>query len=163
MNGSEWFAYQLQSTLDGLIWSAGQLPRERYYALPPSPLGEWAASQHIFHMLEYERDLALPSMYQWLGAPPAVRKQAEGNDPHNLPAMEEMLLEFQEVRQAEIALLSKFAEDHWNTSQNTTFWGAVNLSWLVSKTYQHTLEHTHDILRIVLFWDRTLKRTAQPK
>lgn len=162
MNSAEWFEYQLQSTLDGIIWAAGQLPKERYYVLPPSPLGEWSASQHIFHMLEYERDLALPSMQQWLGASPALRRP-DANDQPNPPAVEELLDEFQQVRQAEIALLRKFDDSTWDSTRNTTFWGEVNLSWLVSKTYQHTLEHTHDILRLVLFWDRILQRMAQAK
>ena len=35
-------------------------------------------------------------------------------------------------------------------------WGPVTLSWVVSKTYQHTAEHTGDILRIALFWDSWL-------
>ena len=97
-------------------------------------------------------------MQQWLGAPPAVRK--EGSEKGNPPTIEELLTEFEQVRQAEIALLSKFDDDQWNSYENTTFWGEVSLFWLVSKTYQHTLEHTHDILRLALFWDRILKRTA---
>jgi hypothetical protein len=158
MNSSKWFEYQLQSTLDGFLWAVQQLSEERFYALPPSSLGEWSAAQHILHMLEYERDLALPSMHQWLGAPPAVRKAVNEGD---IPAVEKMLTEFEQVRQAEIALLSRFDDEKWKSNQSTTFWGDVSLFWLVSKTYQHTLEHTHDILRLALFWDRVLKRMAQ--
>jgi hypothetical protein len=29
----------------------------------------------------------------------------------------------------------------------------VTLRWVVSKTLQHTFEHTNNILRIALFWD----------
>src|SRR5919109_1352185 len=102
MKMSQWFEYQLRSTLDGFIWAVGQLPEERFYARPPAALGEWSASQHIFHILEYEKNLALPSMHQWLGAPPAVRKQQEWNDQQNPPTVAEMLIEFEQVRQTEI-------------------------------------------------------------
>ncbi len=161
MNVSKWFEYQLHSTLDGFLWAAQQVPEERFHARPPAALGEWSASQHVLHMLEYERDLALPSMHQWLGAPPAVRKAASEIDQQNPPGVEKMLVEFEQVRQAEIGLLNQFDDATWKSNQNTTFWGEVSLLWLVSKTYQHTLEHTHDVLRLALFWDRILKRMAQ--
>lgn len=159
MELSHWFEYQLQSTLEGLIWAVRQVPKERSHLLPPTSLGEWSASQHISHILAYERNLALPSMYQWLGTPPPARK--ERNENQNPATLGEMLNEFEQVRHAEIALLVKFDEDTWNSIKNTTFWGEVSLFWLVSKTYQHTLEHTHDILRLALFWDRVLKRMTQ--
>ena len=161
MELSNWFEYQLRSTLDGFIWAIQQLPQERHYVLPPTSLGEWSVSQHLLHMLEYEQNLALPSMQQWLGAPPAVRKEGDENEKRNSPTIEEMLTQFEQVRQAEIALLSKFDDETWNSNRNTTFWGEVSLFWLISKTYQHTLEHTHNILRLALFWDRILKRTAK--
>jgi hypothetical protein len=158
MELSKWFDYQLRSTLDGFLWAVQQLPRERLYALPPSPLGEWSAAQHVFHMLTYEQKLALPTMYQWLGAPPVARevngKQAE----EELPAVEEMLSQFKQVRESQLAMLLKFEDADWNFVRSTTFWGEVSLYWLVCKTYEHTNEHTHDILRLVLFWDRIIAR-----
>jgi hypothetical protein len=33
------------------------------------------------------------------------------------------------------------------------FWGNVTLLWLVSKTFQHTAEHIHDVMSMALFWD----------
>jgi hypothetical protein len=153
---SKWFDYQLRSTLDGFIWAVQQLSNERLYAIPPVPLGEWSAAQHVFHMLEYEERLALPSMHQWLGAPPVPRYQNQGEQ--DLPVVEEMLAQFEQIRQEEIDLLPRFSEEAWEAKQKTTFWGAVSLRWLVGKTYQHTLEHTHDLLRLSLFWDRILER-----
>ena len=132
MDTSQWFDNQLQSTLDGFLWAVRQLPQERFYVLPPASLGEWSTAQHILHMLEYERDLALPSMHQWLGDPPAVRKTTDASE---TPAVEKMLTEFEQVRRAEIALLHKFDEETWKSNQTTTFWGEVSLFWLVSKTY----------------------------
>jgi hypothetical protein len=54
MERSQWFAYQLRSTLDGFIWAVRQLPEERFYLLPPVARGEGSAAQHNFHMLEAE-------------------------------------------------------------------------------------------------------------
>ena len=155
----KWFEYQLQSTRDGLIWAVRQLPVERMYIIPPAllGLGEWSAAQHVFHMLEYEEKLFLPSMQQWLGAPPAVDTRIE----QGLPSVEEMLAQFDHVRREEINLLPHFSPGTWDSKQKTTFWGEVNLSWLICKTYQHTLEHTHDILSLVLFWDRRIARMAR--
>ena len=158
MELSKWFDHQLRSTLDGFTWAVQQLPVERLYATPPAPLGEWSAAQHVFHLLEYEENLALPSMHQWLGAPLVIRY--ESLDDAASPSIEELLSRFKSVRQEEIELLPKFSQAAWELKQKTTFWGDVSLRWLVSKTYQHTLEHTHDILRLSLFWDRIIVRMA---
>ena len=161
MELSKWFDYQLRSTLAGFIWAVQQLPKERWYALPPEALGEWSAAQHVFHMLIYEQKLALPTMNQWLGAPPAARAVDSKTEEQELPSIEEMLSQFKQVRESEIEMLLKFADADWKSIRSTTFWGDVSLYWLVCKTYQHTNEHTHDVLRLGLFWDRILARMAQ--
>lgn len=161
MEFAKWFDYQLRSTLDGFLWAVQQLPSERLYALPPTPLGEWSAAQHVFHMLVYEQKSALPSMYQWLGSPPVAREADSKKIEQELPPIEEMLSQFRQVRESEIGLLPRFEDGDWNSNRPTTFWGEVSLYWLVCKTYQHTTEHTHDILRLGLFWDRILRRMTQ--
>lgn len=161
MELSEWFDYQFRSTLDGFVWAVRQLSQERWYMLPPAPLGEWTAAQHVYHMLVYEQKSALPTMHQWLGAPPAARELDSKDVERDLPPMEEMLSQFESARNSEIDLLSKFKDDDWNATRGTTFWGEVSLFWLVCKTYQHTAEHTHDVLRLSLFWDRITKRISQ--
>jgi hypothetical protein len=160
MELSKWFDSQLRSTLDGFIWSVQQVPKERWYASPPAPLGEWSAAQHIFHMLHYEEKLALPSMQQWLGVPAAAREEADEETWNNPPPIERMLDQFNAVRLTEIDLLPSFDETAWRSAQKTTFWGEVSLYWLVCKTYQHTLDHTQDILGLALFWDRVLARRS---
>ncbi|HSB00788.1 MAG TPA: DinB family protein [Anaerolineales bacterium] len=160
MELSQWFDYQLRSTLDGFIWAVQQLPIERLSVSPPVPLGEWPATQHVFHMLDYEKRLALPTMHQWLGKPGVIAPTVEGDSEHGFPGIDEMLTEFRQIRNSEINLLAKFNPADWNTIQKTTVWGEVSLYWLVCKTYQHTVEHTHDVLRLALFWDRIIKRLA---
>jgi hypothetical protein len=96
MELSKWFDCQLRSTLDGYTWAVRQVPEERIYTAPPAPLGEWSAAQHSFHMLDYEKRLALPSMYQWLGQPAPPRGEAEDFTRDTHP-VSEMLTEFQHV------------------------------------------------------------------
>jgi hypothetical protein len=154
MELSQWFDYQLRSTLDGFVWAVRQVPEDRLYTLPPAALGEWSAAQHVFHMVDYEERLALPSMSQWLGVPPVIPEVEDviEKGPRQVDAK---LAQFEKVRQAEINLLSKFEPDAWQTVMRTTFWGDVSLFWLVCKTYQHTSEHTHNVLSLTLFWDTT--------
>jgi hypothetical protein len=65
---------------------------------------------------------------------------------------ESLLAEFKRVRDEQVQLLARYDDLAWNSTRET-IWGPVTLSWVVSKTYQHTAEHTSDILRIALFWD----------
>jgi hypothetical protein len=69
MNLSKWFYDQLQASADGFVWGAQQVPIARRNVRPPEALGEWTAARHIFHMVYYEQNIALPSMQQWLGKP----------------------------------------------------------------------------------------------
>jgi hypothetical protein len=160
MELSQWFDYQLRSTLDGFVWAVRQVPQERLYTLPPASLGEWSAAQHVSHMLDYEERLALPSMAQWLGVPPVIPEDSERGIEQDPPSLDGKLAQFEQVRQAEISLLSKFDHDAWGKVMRTTFWGDVSLFWLVCKTYQHTAEHTHNVLSLTLFWDTTIRRPA---
>jgi DinB family protein len=160
MELSQWFDYQLRSTLDGFIWAVQQVPKDRLYTLPPKSLGEWSAAQHVFHILEYEEKFALPTMSQWLGVPPVIPEAGEGRIEQGPPQIEEKLVQFEQVREAEIGMLPKFDLDAWSAVKRTTFWGDVTLYWLVCKTYQHTLEHTHNVLGLTLFWDTTIRHPA---
>jgi len=56
------------------------------------------------------------------------------------------------VRAEQIALLPRFENTLWEERRGA-LWGPVTLRWVVSKTYQHTCEHSHDVLRLALFWD----------
>lgn len=163
LNYSAWFRKHLQASADGFIWGIGQVPAERLYLLPPASLGDWPAARHVFHMLYYERTIALPSMGQWLGGPGLSDQElreldedaawAEGHEIGDLKK------EFRAVRDEQIGLLSELSEEAWHEKREAV-WGPVSLLWVVSKTYQHTAEHTNDLLRIALFWDLALARKA---
>lgn len=156
MNLSEWFYQQLQASADGLVWGAQQVPVARRNVRPPEALGEWTAARHIFHMVFYEQYIALPSMQQWLGSPlPPEGEEEDVLWNKRSDEIENLLAEYKKVRDEQIQLLGKFNDQAWNSTRETV-WGPVTLTWVVSKTYQHTAEHTSDILRIALFWDSWL-------
>jgi hypothetical protein len=93
---------------------------------------------------------------QWLGKPLPLEGVAEdvawreGSD-----NVENLLAGFTKVRNEQMQLLARFDDLTWNSIRET-IWGVVTLRWVVSKTFQHTAEHTGDILRIALFWDSWL-------
>lgn len=162
MSLSIWFGGQLHSSMENFLWSLGEVPTARLFLTPPHGLGDWSAAQQLFHVLAYERDCVVSSMRQRLGEPkPTVfeeswdenaewQKAQAGVIGTNL--LDEMQTHFRRVRQAQIDLLPHFTDDHWMQTRDTG-WGDIPLKWLVSKTWQHTYEHTSNVMRIVLFWD----------
>jgi DinB superfamily len=157
MNASQWFSEQLQHSADTFVWTVRQLPPARQYVPPPRHPEEWPAARHVFHMLYYERGIALPFMRYWLGETlpelagyyeneDAAWKDDQGYD------LEQMLTQFQAVRNEQIQLLPQFSDAAWDEIRETV-WGFVPLRWVVTKTLQHTYEHIHDVLRMMLFWD----------
>ncbi len=111
-------------------------------------------ARHVFHMMYYESKLALPSMRQWLGEEVHLSEKdlQEENDWHIGVDLVATLEGFRKVRIEEIALLERCDEETLERSLDTWAWGEATLRWLVTKTLQHTFEHTHDILAIALFW-----------
>jgi hypothetical protein len=154
MNLSQWFHDQLQSSADGFVWGAEQVPEARRKIQPPAGLGEWSAARHVFHLVYYERTIALPGMQQWLGRelPPTEDLDEDVAWSQKQETLESLLDQFRRVRAEQVALLPGFDEPAWHATRETV-WGPMSLLWVVSKTYQHTAEHTNDILRIALFWD----------
>ena len=69
MDLSRWFQDQLRGGLDGFAWALQQLPQQRHSATPPPALGEWPARRHLFHLLFYEQQIALPALRWWLDGP----------------------------------------------------------------------------------------------
>ncbi len=160
MDLQKWFGQQLQTSGDVFAWAVDQVPGERLQASPPLSLGEWTATRHVFHMLFYEKTLALPSMNQWLGAPtPVLGSLSKAEEAAYDPSMRtsDLLTQFVEVRQQQITLLSRFPRFAWEEPRSAV-WGSVTLRWVLTKTLQHTAEHTHDVLRLSLFWDMNLAR-----
>lgn len=163
MDLSSWFGTQLTTGAEGFIWAVEQVPSERRWLTPPKLLGEWNAARHIFHMLYYEQNAVVPCMNIWLGQSPAINDAdydeeiawGAGQD------LQTMFTDFRRVRASQLELLPNFNEELWHEARPTPFWGDVTLLWLVSKTFQHTAEHTHDVMRMALFWDAFARREQE--
>jgi hypothetical protein len=154
MNIALQFQRLLQASGEGFVWSARQVPDPRRYLHPPVGLGEWSATRHIFHLVFYEQTFALPAMRWWLAEPPQPLPGLDEEEAwgEGKEAVESLLTEFQKVRDEQLALLAQFTGPVWNTSR-MFYSGPVTLAWLVTKTIQHTADHTNGLLRIALFWD----------
>jgi hypothetical protein len=152
MDLSQWFQEQLQASAEGFIWSVLQVPEARRNLQPPIGLGEWSAARHTFHLLYYEQTIALPSMKQWLDEPMPSDRNEDVAWIQNSESIENFLEQFHSVREQQIAILPKFEQATWHAPRRT-IWGIVPLLWVVSKTFQHTAEHTSDVLQLRLWWD----------
>lgn len=162
-NLSAWFQEQLAHSAETFAWAIEQVPEERRWLAPPHKPEEWPMARHVFHMMYYESKLALPSMRQWLGEEVHLSEEEldEDNDWSTDINLAATLNEFRKVRAEEIALLKRFDEEALERTLDTWAWGEVTLRWLVTKTLQHTFEHTHDILAIALFWRSWVKRAEE--
>ena len=155
-----WLSDELGRSGSGFDWALRHVPADRLGLTPPSGLGEWSAVRHLFHLVWYEREIALPTMRLWLGGPPFTEEglDEEGDWTADRAGveLEAWLRTFTAGRDEQRGLLARLDPAAW-TTERTTGWsdlpGSVPLRWVVAKTYQHTAEHTSDVLRIALFWD----------
>jgi len=106
-------------------------------------------------------------MYKWLNGP--LPPDGDWHDDDNTwvkvqeRGFEELIAEFWRVRQAQIELLDQFSTIDWSTPRET-FFGPKPLSWMVTKTFQHTYEHGDTLLRMGLWWEDILEEDAgKPK
>ncbi len=161
MNLAEWFSYQLEAGGDGFIWAVEQIPPERLWIAPPPRFGLWPAARQAYHVFNYDTNLALPEMRQWLGAPtpsPAHRSAWEHEDDDwQRWNVNDVLARLQKARAEQSALLNEFGNGLWDEERDT-IWGLVTLKWAVSKTVQHTAEHACTVMQMALFWDRVVAR-----
>lgn len=159
MQLSEWFDKQLQSSAEGLVWGAEQVPAERHFRQPPRNLGQWSVARHLFHMVDYEQKFVLPLMRQWLGEPKPVFVYDEEDTWQRLQGetIEPIVAQFRAVRSEQLALLPLFKASTWSEERQTFDKDeTATLLWVVTKTYQHTAAHTNDLLRMALFWEISL-------
>lgn len=158
MERSEWFARQLAVGQEFFAWAVGQMPDALLCVPPPRRPDDWPAARHVFHLAYYERTLALPIMRQWAGGPPPQTLGIEDDAAHEERAwlaahdtpLGDLLGQLQSIREEQIQLAQQFADAVWDEPRDA-LWGRVPLRWVVTKTLQHTAEHTHDVLRLVLW------------
>jgi hypothetical protein len=160
VNLGEWFKSQLATSADAFAWAVAQVPADRQQREPPNGLGAWTAARHVFHLLFYEREIALPAMRLWLGQSyDAAAAPDEDIAWDSKAASADLLEQFRQVRAEELALLADMPETAW-TEERPTAWGKPTLQWVVTKTLQQTAEHTHLVLSLALYWEAA---PAQPR
>jgi hypothetical protein len=154
-SAAQWFQEQLASSAELLIWAIGQVPATRWRQQPP--FGGWSPARHLFHLLYYEETLGLPSLRQWQGAsmpmPPLAGEELAWRHDHEVTTLIET---FRAVRQEEVLLVAELAEADWDLPRPTV-WGERSLRWVLTKSYQHTLDHANSLLQMALFWDDVLR------
>ncbi len=157
MDTRQQFQTRLQTSIDEFLWAVNLIPQERLY-LAPRP-NRWPVARLVFHLASYEEKIALPTMRQWLDEPmPQSVSQEEdarlealawnNGEGHSMSALIQALIS---VRAQEILLLGELQESALAESRQAV-WGIYPLQWVLTKTYQHTLEHTDEILRDYLWW-----------
>jgi hypothetical protein len=156
-----WLGDELGRTVVGFAWAVRQVPADRLELAPPAGLGEWSALRHLFHMVWHEREFALPTMRLWLGGTPftddGLDEEADWQAQRTGVELGALLHAFAEGRDEQRAFLARLDPTAWTEERLIGPSGKPRpapLSWVVAKTYQHTAEHTNDVLRIALFWDR---------
>src|SRR5450631_2847369 len=136
MDTKQRFQEQLRTSMDEFLWAVSLIPLERLYLVPRPD--RWPVARLLFHLVSYERKIALPTMRQWLGEPkPQAGSQEEdaqkeerlwnNGEEHELTAMIEDL---KEVRGQEIELLNQLSEESLLEEQNV-IWGKRSLAWVV--------------------------------
>lgn len=157
---SPWFHRQLQTSTEGFLWAVEQIPQERHYLLPGP--NRWSVARLVYHLRCYDQLIGLPALRQWVDEPlsligltgdaeeDAAREEANwsNGEGHEVQAM---IADFKKLRAEQLALIQHFRELTWSEERDA-LWGSVTLQWVVTKTYQHTLEHTDEILRLYLWW-----------
>ncbi|HEY0071145.1 MAG TPA: DinB family protein [Chloroflexia bacterium] len=158
---SDFFTKQVEANTEAIAWAVGQVGPERFPATPPELLGEWPAARHLFHLLYYEREVALPSLSLWFGAPyPDFEGYNESAAWANAPQEDIVLAEIQALRARQLALVAGADDILWAEARRTP-WGERTLYWVTSKTLQHALEHTNNILKIALLWEHYEARSRK--
>lgn len=165
-NYVEWFRYQLKASAAGFEWAFLNLPPSFLEQPPPEPqyLGTWSPTRHVWHVTEYERCLAIPSMHCWIGLSNDIVWHDDDQAWAQVQARqpEKLIAHFQQVRQQQIELLDHLVNIDWSAPRQTPF-GQKPLLWIVTKTFQHTWEHGDTLLRMGLWWEHILGEIARAK
>ncbi|MBV9258350.1 MAG: hypothetical protein JO215_10055 [Ktedonobacteraceae bacterium] len=159
------FASLLQSSTNALLWAVEQVPKDRLYAVSARKPERWVVARHVLHIQYQEEQVVVPCMRRWLNHDPYqvedTKRIERYKDYQALVHDEEIAWQqapeidmrkemFREGRKEQIALLTQFTPEEWEEKRETV-WGEVTLRWVVTKTYQHTLDHSNDILKHALY------------
>lgn len=143
-------------------WALCSLPRERWAAVPPHQLGDWAALRHIRHMALRETHQVLPTVCRILGETSPEAKllttleleqaDAAWDAAEADPSAEDLVRSLGETRFELLQRLEAAPDDAWEASQG-------DLPWLLLNAHQHELQHLAAVWKIALQWERVARET----
>lgn len=158
------FRQQLQTSADGLIYAVEQLPTGRLFVTPYPQFGVWSAARIVFHVTFHDRMVISPYITAWSNeefpdyehvASLGDREEENWRSAGSRQDLHALLVDFRLARDDLLQLLDLTTDDQWDAIRETV-WGNVPLRWLFLKTYQHTIEHSDTLLKMMLFWDMYL-------
>jgi hypothetical protein len=124
--------------MDGFLWAVEQVPSERLTSIPPAELGEWTVARHIFHLYFYENTVSYYYMREWLKKPSLYsgdfdeeKAWIETGQTLTIP---QLLQQFREAREAQIALLPHITENLWHEIHPTGFSLPHDLKWIITES-----------------------------
>jgi hypothetical protein len=175
MRSQEFLAKQLKSTAEIMEWVISLFTEDRLNEFPPHKnhpkapdwaityLGEWSALRVLFHLVYYEEVFALPSMRECIGESKATLPDNSSKEEEEWikgVIVTELLERFRNARDEQIAIVTAASNKELNDKRMKYFGhGKVSISWLVTKTIQHTFDHGGKLLRKALYWDDFLNRS----
>lgn len=158
---SGFFRRQVEANTEALVWAVGEVGETRWHVSPPVLLGEWPAARHLFHLLYYEREVTLRSLRLWFGAPyPNFESYDEPAAWAAAPHAEAVLAQVVGLRAEQLDIIARADDALWAEVRRTP-WGERTLYWVASKTLQHALEHTNNLLKIALLWEHYEARSRR--
>jgi DinB family protein len=168
MTHSQWFCEQLTNSMTGFGWAVECLAPEHWYSSPPRPnwLGQWSLARHVFHMQYQERYVVQVGIKDLLHLSPFTEERPKEEDAwqQEQRSVQELLQQFQTFRCQTSELISHLIEDEWEKPREKAYWNdPLTLQWIITKAWQHTLEHTHEVLRLHLFWAAATYLDAHPE
>jgi len=172
-------ASRLQETERLIRWAISIVPVDRLLEPPPHAkhpqsakgfktyFGDWPALRQLFHLAFYEGTYAIPAMQCCVGGPqPAVDLVFPQMDLEEkawqvalAPGLgkDSLLSRLHELRELQLQMLQAMSIEEWESERVETGLGTVSAEFVVSKTIQHSLEHTNELMKNALYWERALE------
>jgi hypothetical protein len=162
----------LADSLRTVEWALARVPEKWHHRSPGGvspvfPEGTWSTAMNLAHLAVYEERVAAPvleALAAGADAHDAVRSAGEGwllseSVAVSTEPLTAILDRLRAARQRQIDVIAA-ASEPWLNTPATPLWEWVqgtplkSPGWVATKTFQHTWEHGHCILRIVLFAPR---------
>lgn len=128
-----WFRYQLKASADGFECALSRSftsSRAASRLIPPT-LAPVYWRRHVWHVTEYERCLALPSMIDWLDIPQTDESWPDDDEAWAKVqdrGFDALIANFRRVRQQQIDLLDQLKDVDWDAPRET-LWRLSHFPW----------------------------------